>query len=206
MLFWGVQAWRNRRGGIDMNRRILCLGAVLLAACGERGEPDEPATEMTAETIAMTDPATDRARAEIRDAQGNSLGIVDLETTDSGVTLAGTLTGLPPGEHGFHIHETGLCEPPAFESAGAHFAPAGRRHGFHDSDGPHAGDLRNLLVAEDGSTLVDAADSLVTLREGANALLDADGSALVVHAEPDDYRTQPSGDSGDRIACGVVEG
>ena len=94
------------------------------------------------------------------------------------MTLSGTLTGLSPGEHGFHVHETGLCEPPGFESAGAHFAPAGRRHGFHDPDGPHAGDLRNLVVTGEGSALVDMADSLVTLRRGTSALLDGDGSAL----------------------------
>jgi Cu-Zn family superoxide dismutase len=191
-----------------MKPAILVLGgSLLLAACGEQGEPDEAASEITAETTAMeAGPAVETARSEIRDAQGNSLGVVELEEADFGVTFSGTLTGLAPGEHGFHIHETGLCEPPPFESAGGHFAPAGRQHGFHDPDGPHAGDLRNLLVSEDGSTLVDAADSLVTLRDGVNALLDADGSALVVHADPDDYRTQPSGDSGARIACGVVEG
>ena len=194
-----------------MKRGSLYLGgALLLAACGQRGEPDQAATETTAETIAMqadtSVPAGETARADVRDAQGSSLGVVELEDTSFGVTLSGTLTGLSPGEHGFHVHETGLCEPPGFESAGAHFAPAGRRHGFHDPDGPHAGDLRNLVVAGDGSALVDMADSLVTLRRGASALLDGDGSALVVHADPDDYRSQPSGNSGDRIACGVIEG
>lgn len=196
-----------------MKRRILHLGgALLLAACAPRGEPDEATTETTAETIAMeADPSTSQAggetvRADVRDAQGNSLGVVELEDTTFGVILSGTLTGLSPGEHGFHVHEIGLCEPPAFESAGSHFAPAGRRHGFHDPDGPHAGDLRNLMVSEDGSATVDMADSLVTLRRGGSALLDGDGAVLVVHADPDDYRTQPSGNSGDRIACGVIEG
>ena len=188
-----------------MKRRILFLITATLVACGEEGEPDEPVSESAAETTEMKSrPSMETARSEIRDAQGRSLGVVELEETDFGVKLSGTLTGLSPGEHGFHIHETGLCDPPAFESAGAHYAPLGRRHGFHDPQGPHAGDLRNLLVSEAGSTLVDAADSLVTLREGANTLLDADGSALIVHAEPDDYRSQPSGNSGDRVACGVI--
>jgi Cu-Zn family superoxide dismutase len=195
----------NRRGGIDMKRRILCLVGVILT-CGEQAEPEEADREVMTETTAMEAGPAPGARAEIRDAEGATLGVVELEGTDFGVILSGTLIGLTPGEHGFHVHERGLCEPPTFESAGAHFAPAGRQHGFHDPTGPHAGDLRNLLVSDDGSTIVDAADSLVTLREGANALLDADGSALVVHAEPDDYRTQPSGNSGDRIACGVIEG
>ena len=189
-----------------MRSAILLLGgSLVLAACGQEAEPDEPMAESAAvETTAMN--GGDAARADVRDAQGSSLGVVELEDADFGVTLSGTLTGLSPGEHGFHIHEAGLCEPPAFESAGSHFAPAGRRHGFHDPGGPHAGDLRNLVVAEDGSALVDGADSLVTLRGGASALLDGDGSALVVHADPDDYRSQPSGNSGDRVACGVIEG
>ncbi|MGH7589501.1 MAG: superoxide dismutase family protein, partial [Gemmatimonadota bacterium] len=103
-----------------MKRWILHLGsAFLLAACAQQGEPDEATTETTAETIAMeADPSTteaggEAARADVRDAQGNSLGVVELEDTTFGVILSGTLTGLSPGEHGFHVHETGLCEPPA---------------------------------------------------------------------------------------------
>ena len=160
-----------------MRSAILLLGgSLVLAACGQEAEPDEPMAESAAvETTAMN--GGDAARADVRDAQGSSLGVVELEDADFGVTLSGTLPGLSPGEHG-----------------------------FHDPGGPHAGDLRNLVVAEDGSALVDGADSLVTLRGGASALLDGDGSALVVHADPDDYRSQPSGNSGDRVACGVIEG
>ncbi|HKY59989.1 MAG TPA: superoxide dismutase family protein [Gemmatimonadota bacterium] len=194
-----------------MKPAMLLLGcSLVLAACGQQGEPDEPLTEMTADTEAMEPgtsmPGGEDARAEIRDAEGNSHGVVLLRDADFGVLLSGTLTGFSPGEHGFHIHETGSCEPPTFESAGRHFAPEGRQHGFHNPEGPHAGDLRNLVVLQDGSAIVDGADSLVTLREGPNALLDADGAALVVHPNPDDYRTQPSGGSGDPIACGVIEG
>ncbi|MGH7563915.1 MAG: superoxide dismutase family protein, partial [Gemmatimonadota bacterium] len=152
------------------------------------------------------EPEGESASADIRDAQGNSVGSVVLRQTDGGVALTGTLAGLSPGGHGFHIHETGLCEPPSFESAGAHFAPAGRQHGFDHPEGPHAGDLWNLEVSEDSSATLSATDSLVSLRGAGDALLDDDGSALVIHAEPDDYRSQPSGASGDRIACGVIEG
>jgi Cu-Zn family superoxide dismutase len=182
--------------------------AFLLAACAEQGGIDERGEEGPAETTAMEEAVTDTgpARADVRDPEGNPVGEVELRETDGGVSLSGSLTGLSPGEHGFHIHETGLCEPPAFESAGGHFAPAGRQHGFEHPEGPHAGDLRNLEVAQDSTVMVSATDSLVTLREGVNALLDDDGSALVIHSDPDDYRSQPSGASGDRIACGVIEG
>ncbi|MGH7563500.1 MAG: superoxide dismutase family protein [Gemmatimonadota bacterium] len=193
---------------------ILHLGcSFLLAACAEQGGIDEQPEETAAETTRMeaADTATmapedESASADIRDARGNSVGSVVLRETDGGVALTGTLTGLSPGGHGFHIHETGLCEPDSFASAGAHFAPAGRQHGFDHPEGPHAGDLRNLEVSEDGSATVTLTDSLVSLRDGGNALLDADGSAIVIHADPDDYRSQPSGASGDRIACGVIEG
>lgn len=195
-----------------MKRFIICLScAFLLAACAEEGV-DERAGESPAETTRMEgapsdtagEPRGETARADMRDAEGNSVGLILLSQTDDGVTLSGSLTGLPPGEHGFHIHETALCDPPSFESAGGHFAPAARQHGFDHPEGPHAGDLRNLVVLEDGTATVNATDSLVTLREGENALLDGDGSALVIHAEPDDYRSQPSGASGNRIACGVI--
>lgn len=197
-----------------MKRVVLHLGcAFLIAACAEQEGTDEQ-MESAADTARMDEiesvPTTESegepARADIRDARGNSVGTIVLRETDRGVMLSGMLIGLSPGEHGFHIHETGLCEPPSFSSAGSHFAPGGRQHGFHNPDGPHAGDLRNLEVSEEGSATVSATDSLVTLREGANALLDGDGSALVIHPDPDDYRSQPSGASGDPIACGVIEG
>ncbi len=199
-----------------MKRIVRYVGcAFLLAACAEQGGIDERGEEGAAETTTMEEAVTDTApmgpgeepaRAEIRDPDGSPVGEVELRATEGGVELSGSLARLSPGEHGFHIHETGVCEPPAFESAGGHFAPAGRRHGFDHPEGPHAGDLRNLQVAQDSTVTVSATDTLVTLREGAGALLDADGSALVIHRDPDDYRSQPSGASGDRIACGVIEG
>jgi Cu-Zn family superoxide dismutase len=129
---------------------------------------------------------------------------VILSQEAGGVKLAGALIGLPPGEHGFHIHQTGRCEPPAFESAGPHLAPTGNPHGYDADGGPHAGDLRNLVAGPDSIATVELTNELVSIRDGAAPLLDDDGSALVVHAAPDDYVTQPAGDSGDRIACGVI--
>src|SRR5690606_15593276 len=108
-------------------------------------------------------------------------------------------------EHGFHFHQTGQCEAPGFDSAGEHFNPTNASHGTAHPQGPHAGDIPNITGAS-GATHVDQTNSMVTLAEGAaNSLFDADGTALVVHADPDDYETQPSGNAGARIACGVIE-
>jgi len=128
-----------------------------------------------------------------------------LRQTPNGILLMATLRDLPPGPHGFHIHETGTCLPP-FESAGGHFAPEGRAHGFADAKGPHAGDLPNLVVSDDGKVTVEMLVDDVTLDgDERGSLIDADGSSIVVHAKADDYRTDPAGASGDRIVCGIIE-
>lgn len=144
-----------------------------------------------------------RARAELRNAAGSSLGIVTLDNTTRGVLLTATLSGLPPGTHGFHIHEVGQCSP-TFDAAGDHFNPTNRQHGLRDPAGPHAGDLPNLSVPESGVVRIETLASDVSLGGSAN-LLDSDGSALVVHAFADDHTTDPSGNSGARIACGVIQ-
>jgi superoxide dismutase, Cu-Zn family len=121
---------------------------------------------------------------------------------DGGVHVSGELTGVPNGEHGFHIHETGTCDAAVkFESAGAHFEPGDKKHGTENPEGPHAGDLMNVTADDDGKVAVDLHNTNVTLEQ----LLDTDGAALVLHADPDDYKTDPSGNSGDRFACGVIE-
>ena len=113
------------------------------------------------------------------------------------------LRGAPPGSHGLHFHAVGECTPP-FTSAGPHFNPASRSHGLRNPNGPHAGDLPNVYVPESGNLRVDIIATNVSLQPGAASLLDADGSALVLHAFADDYVTDPSGGSGARVACGVV--
>jgi Cu-Zn family superoxide dismutase len=148
------------------------------------------------------------ATAELRDAQGNNVGTASLSTVEGGaVRLQVELDGFEAastGEHGIHIHETGSCEPD-FKAAGGHFNPTGNQHGLLSRDGPHAGDLPNIRIEEDGSADYQVTTLLVTLGEGDNSLFDDDGSAIVIHADPDDLVTDPSGGSGDRIACGVIE-
>jgi Cu-Zn family superoxide dismutase len=143
------------------------------------------------------------ARAELKDANGTTIGEATLEQKGDSVRIAATFTGLPAGSHAFHIHEVGKCEPP-FETAGGHFNPTGKQHGKDNAQGPHAGDLPNVEATSSGRAKVQATARGVALEGGTNALLDADGAALIVHEKADDYKTDPGGGAGKRIACGVV--
>lgn len=154
--------------------------------------------------IATSSFAADTASAILKGADGKEIGKAALITTPSGTLITLELTAAPPGTHGFHIHTVGKCEPPKFESAGGHFNPDSTKHGFLNEEGPHAGDMPNIHVPENGALTVEVLNSLVTL-SGEARLLDEDGSALVLHADPDDYRTDPAGHAGGRIACGVIE-
>ena len=145
-----------------------------------------------------------RATARMRDPQGRDLGEVVLTETAQGIQLTGQLRGLAPGQRAIHLHQTGRCEAPSFESAGGHWNPTNAQHGFDVPGGPHMGDMRNISVGADSTLALRNATPGGGLR-GANGLIDNDGGAVVIHAQPDDYRSQPSGDAGDRIACGVVE-
>jgi Cu-Zn family superoxide dismutase len=148
--------------------------------------------------------AAPTASAELMDASGRDVGTAHFSEDGDGVRILLEVHGLTQGQKGVHIHETGICEPPDFKSAGAHFNPAGKQHGTDNPQGPHAGDLPNVEVEQDGTGRLDATTNRVTLGEGTTSLFDADGSALVIHANADDYKTDPSGNSGDRIACGVI--
>jgi Cu-Zn family superoxide dismutase len=146
--------------------------------------------------------AVDRADVPMRDAAGRDLGTLTLANTTGGLLLTGTLSALPAGTHGIHVHAIGRCEPP-FASAGPHWNPASRQHGTANPDGPHLGDMPNITAAPDGSAIVSVMTPGGTLL-GTDAAMDADGAAVVIHERSDDYRTDPSGNSGARIACGVV--
>lgn len=146
------------------------------------------------------------ATATMRDTDGEIVGRVTLtQTPEQGVFLLADFAGAEPGSHAFHIHETGSCSP-TFDASGGHFNPWGAAHGLLHEDGMHAGDMLNLHVPESGDILTERVASMVTLKpSGAHSLFDEDGAALVVHRNPDDYISQPSGGGGPKLYCGVIE-
>ena len=149
--------------------------------------------------------AAQSAKATLKNAEGKEVGSAALTQTPAGVLIRLSIKGLPAGERAFHIHGVGKCEPP-FTSAGGHFNPGGKKHGMMAAEGHHAGDLPNLHVPAGGELIVEVLNPAVTLEKGkANSLFGPQGTALVIHAGKDDYKTDPTGDAGGRIACGVVE-
>jgi Cu-Zn family superoxide dismutase len=149
-------------------------------------------------------PTLPSAEATLKDKDGKQVGVATLIQTGEGVRIAVTGYRLPPGEHGVHVHEVGQCQPPAFASAGGHFNPAKRKHGLQNPEGPHAGDLPNLKVSAAGEGGIDYTTKLVTLSPGPSSLLGGNGTTIVIHSAADDGRTDPTGNTGDRIACGVI--
>jgi superoxide dismutase, Cu-Zn family len=144
------------------------------------------------------------ANAVLIDPDGKQIGNVAISEVAQGLRIFAQAENLPPGVHGFHIHETGQCEEPDFESAGGHYNPTGKQHGWDNAEGHHAGDFANVHVHEDGRLAVEFFTTALTLGEGETTLFDDDGSAVVVHESADDYQTDPAGDAGDRIACGII--
>ncbi|MCZ2259750.1 superoxide dismutase family protein [Sporosarcina sp. G11-34] len=202
---------------------LLIPGFVLvfvLVACGDKNESSETdgvndkTTEKTdgdntspsKEDEMVEDEDLLIVKVDLMDSSGDSIGTAELTDKDDGVQVKLNAKGLSEGTHGIHFHEVGKCEVPDFESAGGHFNPADTSHGINHEEGPHAGDLPNLEVGEDGEVNEEFLAEHVTLKGGEeNSLLQEGGTALIIHAEADDGKTQPSGDSGDRIVCGVIE-
>jgi len=144
------------------------------------------------------------AQAELKTPDGKKVGTATFIETKNGVQLSVRAKGLAPGSHGIHFHQTGKCEGPDFKSAGEHLSgPAAQGHGLHEK-GPHAGDLPNLVVGEDGTAVSEMNTPRVTLKTGPRSLLKEGGTSIVIHEKADDQRTDPSGKSGDRVACGVI--
>ncbi len=180
-------------------KRALLAIAVVIAACSPATKPLPNRAPAPVNAAAGLAPA---ATATLHDLVGLRVGTVTFLESHAGIIVYGDVSGLGLGAHAVHIHEVGKCEPP-FTTAGGHFNPTGRHHGYRNPEGPHLGDLPNIDTPAAGRRHFEFLLPGVTLK-GENALLDKDGASIVFHSTRDDYLTDPAGNSGSRIACGVI--
>ena len=189
--------------------------AAIMAACGGAKTETTTVTQNEAASSAETatanaasgNVATGQAGSDgtlMLDAQGKQVATANVSQQGDQLVVAISVTDMAPGTYAAHIHTTGRCDAPTFETAGGHWNPTGRQHGSENPQGQHLGDLPNLTIGADRRGQIEYRVANASLQGGTNPVMDADGAAVVIHAGPDDYRTDPSGNSGDRIACGVL--
>lgn len=189
---------------------LLIAITLVLTACGGNTDDEQNKQDNTGKANNNTqndkqDDDKQTVEVDLQNGDGESVGMATLEQVSKGVKITIDGHDIPKGTHGFHIHESGKCEAPDFKSAGGHFNPTDTNHGFDDPDGPHAGDLPNIVVGEDGTVNESFIAKKVTLEKGKDdSLLSDGGTAIVIHEGADDGKSQPSGDAGDRFACGVI--
>jgi len=183
----------------------LVIAALLAAGCGgSAASGKSSATQDPSSFLAA--PSNQRAMAGLADKDGRAVASASFAEDRVGVRVELRVAGLPEGKHGVHVHAVGKCDGPAFETAGGHFNPAAKVHGTLSTNGPHAGDLGSIEVKKDGTGLLSMVTPHLSLSPGASSNIAASGGlAIVVHAQEDDEKTDPSGNSGGRIACGVIK-
>jgi Cu-Zn family superoxide dismutase len=193
-----------------MTKRTGCavlLVCFITGCSGSVGGGEEVQSTVSGSSI-QSGPDQWGAQSPLVNARGEVIGTVQAKPSPGGVALGIVASKLPPGTHGMHIHTTGRCDAPDFSSAGPHWNPAGRQHGEANRDGPHLGDLGNVTIMSDGSlasTTLVLKTRLTTAETGQHpVIIDPDGASLIIHADEDDRRTDPSGNSGPRIACAVI--
>ena len=156
-------------------------------------------------TVAFGQAAPKSAHADIVNAQAQNIGSAKIVPAKKGVKIEVNVSQLPPGKHGIHIHAVGKCDGPAFTTAGGHLNPDTKKHGKDNPEGPHAGDLLMIEAKADGTAKATLLDTMVTLGDGPNSVFHEGGTSIVIHEKEDDYKTDPAGNSGARIACGVIQ-
>lgn len=205
--FYQLNTAHSFKGDVIMQKLsiVICFFLLIFTGCS----PSEPT--ISTDTGKKEQPTSSSneslsAIVEFINTKNEKIGTAILKEGPDGVEMELNVTNLPPGKHGFHIHETGKCEVPDFKTAGGHFNPEGKQHGLHNSSGPHVGDLDNLVIQNDGKLTTKVMIPNVTLKPGEkNSLFKEEGTSLVIHEKEDDMKSDPAGNSGNRIACGVIE-